>query len=534
MTGLEFVLFPGRHHLLTRYQAMWLRRLLDGRVCDAAGDLVAMSPQTAIVWALTSANHTNTRRNPVPANRREAAIERFSLLEGLRSIVVPVVDTAPTDRFADLTIKTVQTSAGLSLTPQNTVVACSTPSVTAMYAELGFRIVGVEADADPAPARPWDVLESLVAGDTGWRDLAHPATLDVYDRYQLAEAVTTVCTDPIVGSEGSLTDTRAYSTYAASFENASDRKWEQVEPYVEPGRIVDIGCATGGLLKRAGSEPRLHESDLIGVEVARHLFAEAEHLKAQGAFPNPNTFFYQRNVLAPEPVFPRRSIDTTLSIALTHEIISYGDGLDDLRRFARVIHDHTRPGGVWVNSDVCGPDDPDRPVHLVLNDADGVNIDTPRTDLDEQPGEAVAEWVASLSTYGRFVQFAHDFPRLCRHPYEMSLTGDRALLRHADAMEFMTRKDYTDNWLSECHERFTTLDWAGWCREVEAAGFSVDPASHVWRNDWLVEHRFAGTAELYAVAGEDRSAASAGGLLGQALDWPVTHVLLVARRPEHS
>ncbi|MFG1901138.1 hypothetical protein [Micromonospora carbonacea] len=54
-----------------------------------------------------------------------------------------------------------------------------------MYDRLGFPIAGVEADVDPPPARPWDVLLRLAADDPAWRELAHPATLDVYARYRL-------------------------------------------------------------------------------------------------------------------------------------------------------------------------------------------------------------------------------------------------------------------------------------------------------------------------------------------------------------
>jgi hypothetical protein len=88
--AMSYVLFPGRHHLLTRFQAAHLRALGG-----------------TIVWAVTSANHENTKRNPVPFHRREAAIERFSVLAGLRSVVVPVFDTAPTDRFASVTLKNI-------------------------------------------------------------------------------------------------------------------------------------------------------------------------------------------------------------------------------------------------------------------------------------------------------------------------------------------------------------------------------------------------------------------------------------------
>jgi hypothetical protein len=69
----EYLLFPGRHHVLTRFQASFLREQARGKT---------------VVWAVTSANHHTTKRNPVAFDRREAAIERFSVGTGIRSLVV--------------------------------------------------------------------------------------------------------------------------------------------------------------------------------------------------------------------------------------------------------------------------------------------------------------------------------------------------------------------------------------------------------------------------------------------------------------
>jgi SAM-dependent methyltransferase len=486
------VLFPGRHHVLTRFQADYLRQW----------------PHLTIVWAVTSANHENTKRNPVPYHRREAAIERFSVLTGLRSVVVPVFDTAPTDRFAEVTLKTITVATGLELTPANTVVACSTP-VADLYAALGFRIAGAEAEADPVPARPWDVLLRLAAGDESWRELAHPATIDVFDRYRLAESVRTVVNDPVVGDEGGLTATRNYRTYVEAFADSAARKWTQVEQHVRPGRIVDIGCGAGAVLELADREPALRESDLIGVEIARHLYEECVHKKAQGVFTNANVFFYRRNVLG-GAIFPARSIDTTLTFALTHEIWSYGDRGESLRRFAQAIYDHTAPGGVWINSDVCGPDNRNRRVLLTLDDSDGANPPEARKDL---AGD-VAEYVGGLSTRARLDQFAVDF----RFPFSYEPAGDAVELTLGDAMDYLTRKDYADNWLSEVQEQFCGLEYADWKSLLADVGFEVDAASGPYRNEWVISNRIAPTARLAA-------------LDGTPLDWPVTHVLLVARRP---
>ena len=85
-------------------------------------------------------------------------------------------------------------------------------------------------------------------------------------------------------------------------------------------------------------------------------------------------------------------------------------------------------------------------------------------------------------------------------------------------MEFLETVSYTRNWLSEMHERFCALSWSDWQELVASVGLEIDERSGPWRNDWLVENRFA-------------PAASLTDLEGAPLPWPDTHVLLVARRP---
>jgi len=323
-----------------------------------------------------------------------------------------------------------------------------------------------------------------------------------------------VVNDPVVGDEGGLTTTRDYHTYAESFDASAARKWTLARDHVRPGRIVDIGCGNGAVLALADQEPALRESDLIGVEVARHLYEECVHRKAQGEFSNPNTYFYCRNVLG-GAVFPARSVNTTLSFALTHEVWSYGQRPDSVRRFAEAIYAHTVPGGVWINSDVCGPAGRDRTVRMRLSTTDGTLPDAPRRDLDALAPEDVAAYVAGLSTRARLDQFAVDY----RFPLAYTAAPDGAVeIRLADAMDFLTRKDYVDNWLSEAHEQFCGMEYADWVALLGEVGFEVEPASRAWRNDWIVQHRLAPVAALST-------------LDGAPLDWPDTHVLLVARRP---
>ncbi|WP_414696592.1 class I SAM-dependent methyltransferase [Pengzhenrongella sp.] len=467
---ISYLLFPGRHHFVTAFQVAYLQAALRGEVRDADELPVACDDGAQVVWALTSSTHSGTRRNPVPAHRREAMIEAVTCVEGIPSLVAPIADVPDSDRFAGNVLLSVALTTGARLTPANSAVACSTPAVAAQYAELGFRVLRVEDGHPDNPPRPWDILELMVADDPSWRTLAHPQAAAFYDRYALAAAVRLIHTDPTVSSEGDLTTTRDYRSYTAAFDDASDRKWEQLAAFIQPGRVVDLGCAAGGLLERASTDPRLGESDLFGVDVSRHLIAEAEHRRAQGVFANPNVFFAQRNLLR-APVFPAASVNSTITVALTHEISSYGAGRVDLELLASRIFEHTAPGGVWVNSDVVGPVGGDRLVHLSL--AGGTDADA--VDYTGWAHDAVTAHFRALRPADQLRQFARDFPALSggRCPVRW-VSPDVAELPLRSAMEFLYTRDYDDNYLSECHERFCDMSYPDWVALLTGAGFTVD------------------------------------------------------------
>ncbi|NHB84508.1 hypothetical protein G7085_07555 [Tessaracoccus sp. HDW20] len=104
-------------------------------------------------------------------------------------------------------------------------------------------------------------------------------------------------------------------------------------------------------------------------------------------------FFHQRNVMQTR-LFEADSLDTVISMALTHEIESYL-GRDELLEFCRRVFTMLRPGGVWINYDVVGPDGREEPVLADLTSDDGA------ADGD----------LAGLSTRARFERFAVDFRR---------------------------------------------------------------------------------------------------------------------------
>lgn len=109
--------------------------------------------------------------------------------------------------------------------------------------------------------------------------------------------------------------------------------------------------------------------------------------------------------------------------------------------------------------------------------------------------------LAGLSTYGRFLRFAADFRKKEGYSFafrSQTIEGEEFIeLRLNDACEFMSRKDYIDNWQSEMHETFCFWDFNEWKQNLELACFTVSSESKAYVNDWIVENRLKGKVELY-------------------------------------
>jgi hypothetical protein len=141
----------------------------------------------------------------------------------------------------------------------------------------------------------------------------------------------------------------------------------------------------------------------------------------------------------------------------------------------------------------------------------------PRHDLPDLGGDKVKTYIAGLATRTRLDQFAANFA----FPFAYEAVDDETVrLDLASAMDFLTRKDYIDNWLSETKEQFCGLSFADWTALLTDVGFELDPSSSPIRNDWLIDNRIAPVATLTDTDGNP-------------IDWPTTHLLTVARRPRN-
>lgn len=511
-----YLLIPGRHQLLTSFQSHYLQTILKQglrKQKDVNGKLIDADEKIdAIIFAVTSANHSNTRRNPLPFYLRAISIEAFGNHLDVPVYIYGIDDVGSLPNFASYTLKRIKHESELqfNLTPQNTIVVCSTV-VMKMYQQLGFTILPAELDDVNTwtyrSELPWDIVEHI-SKSNDWRNDSdvktkiHTSAYNVWCKYNLGDKVQLLFRDHMISSDGDLTETRDYNIYVRQMDEIAEMKYKDTVSFIQTGRIGDIGCAVGSWIKQASKDDRFRESDFYGIEVSRHLYEICQQRKYNGEFSNPFVFFSQRNAgtgLAFEP----NSMNTIHTSSLTHEIESYGSR-KDLLQFIKNRYDELAPGGVWINRDVVGPFNKEKEVFLLLNKEDGINDLFAKECTDRH---ALSAYLESLSTYARFHCFARDFRRKEGYQVkfeEVSINNNIYIkLSLKDAAEFLSRKDYTDNWQSEMHETFCYWDFDEWKEQLQSVGFKIHADSKAFTNPWIVENRWQGKSSLFTWNGTE-------------------------------
>ena len=495
---------------------------------DLQGERFEAIKVESIIFAVTSANHSGTKRNPLPFHLRAMAIQSFSEDLPVPAFVFGIDDVGQMSDFDAYTIKTIGHNSNyrFELTPENTAVVCSTP-VLEMYRQRGFRVLPAELENYQTQTfcskLPWEYVEAI-AQHQDWTEQddiigkVHESTVKIWTNYRLDEQVRNILTDPIIGDDGDITQSRDYNAYVRQMDEIAELKFRETSPFIKSGNIGDIGCAVGSWIKLALDDGRFSESDFYGVEVARQLYDVCQQRKHNGEFGGANVFFAMKNAVT-GLVFRPSSMDTIHAGSLTHEIESYGSR-QDLLDFIVNRFEELRPGGVWINRDVVGPEDGDKVVYMTLNKTDGSNTDPLKETADQV---SLEKHLNGLSTYSRFLRFAQDFRRSEADGIQFELTEHEEetviSLCYRDATEFMLTKDYTTNWLSEMHERFCFWSFSDWKDAVEQVGFRLGSESKAYQNPWILENRWLGKVNLF----QDKS-------LKQKQKLPPTNMLMVAQK----
>jgi SAM-dependent methyltransferase len=540
------LLIPGRHLLASDFMDKYLESVLKTPFDQLAwvnGVAYHGEPITQIIFPITSANQHGSRFNPVPLYARIAGLERvtarFREQYNLHIVYVPVPHIQTTTNFANFILKQVAAESGVGLDINSTIVWTSTEALISQFADMGFPVLPAEWNMETATywqLPPTQIIAQLVTAP--WNSsnpaysLVSEGTRSLWnDMPEIPQHIARLWNDPLLTDSGSLTDSRNYGVYTVGMGNHDvlDVKFNDIKSAIKEGKIVDEGCADGALMvKLAQTFP---DSDIIGIDITGEFVSRVEERQRAGDFGNSFVHVYQRNIL--EPIFSENTIDSVICNSTLHEVWSYGDGAPSVRAYLKQKFTQLKPGGRLVIRDVVGPPQKDQTVFMKLNTTDGINAAIDDREIwKETPTKA-------LSTQARFFRFADEFLRDMRDSGKrgentklvftvVNRDGSTFIkLPLASAIEFLSRKDYHENWVSEMNEEFTFWDFEEWQQELTAASFSIahDSAkpsafSHTYRNEWIIKNRYEPSASLWIEEG--------GALV--TYPFPVTTMVLVGEK----
>jgi hypothetical protein len=542
------LLMPGRQIVTTKFQEEYLKQLcrlpveqlnLHG-TCQGDGE----GKLDKVIFAITSANQSNSRYNPLPLADRAIGVDRF--MQPFYDFLDVAYDIAeiphyqPTDKFAHHIVQHCNFQLEDEITPENTIVFSSTESIIAMFRERGYAVATGEWDPEKqtyTQKPPREILNEFMKADMDWledagKDLLSESHWDFWQEVpRVPKKILRIANEPLLTEEGSITETRSYSSYSYGMAHSDvlNMKYGDIKDAIVPGRIVDEGCADGALLERVAED--FPDSDLVGIEITSEFMARFKERIRAGAFGGTFVHVYQRNLM--DPIFEDNSIDSTLCNSTTHEIFSYGDGVSSLKEYINLKYDQLCPQGRLIIRDVIGPKNKDKRVAVRLNKNNGKS-DDPSVHFKPDQHDEYAEYLETLSTRARFERFAREYlPQQDSSGISYEIINyeneEYAVLVYKDIVEFMTKKDYTDNWHSELHEEFAFWDINDWCQAVSESGFEVIHDSEgkcgtrVYQNDWIVENRWEDTLKLFHWDEESG--------VGGRHPYPPTNIVLVARKP---
>ncbi len=283
-------------------------------------------------------------------------------------------------------------------------------------------------------------------------------------------------------SDGELSTGRDFRVYKAGMDASLAVKVEDIGPHILPGTIVDKGCGTGKLLLYLSE--RWPSSRFFGMDLSRELLHTAE----SQPYSNANVTIRKGDIA--DRHFEAGSVDTVIFSSVIHEIYTYsGYDRGRVRQALRNTRTELRAGG-----------------RVILRD--GV-----------RPEGGMVWMRLDAESERRFRRFALDFKHRAGAAFTEQVLEGRTwfFLSLHEANEFLSKKDYLENWAVEVNEEFGVFTLEEWQQELTALGFGMVMARS-YLNPWILEHRYRGKVWLHD---------DAGGKPGPELPFPATTCVLV-------
>lgn len=265
------------------------------------------------------------------------------------------------------------------------------------------------------------------------------------------------------------------------------------------GRVADMGMGSG-----AGSEAlaALYPSlNVVGIDLDPTMVELARE-----KYVRPNLSFVVGDVASPP--LEAESCSGIFNSSVLHHVTSFGGYRYDNAKDALAKQvDALRLHGVLIVRDFLAPEASEELCELDLSTADGDDSDDPR----------------SCSTAALFRKFAREFRAVSSHPGFTLDEGVSPHVAHARfcvserlAVEFLLRKDYRADWVSEVKEEYAYYTQIEFEEVMRGLGLRMLHSSPL-RNPWIVQNRLRGKYHLSRA--------------GQALlDPPATNYLIAAEK----
>lgn len=454
-------LLVGRFHAVTLAMEQWL------------STVGAATPERC-VCVLTSANQRGTRRNPFDVAVRRRMLEPALSAMGAPFVVVPCEDVPESERWVPFVLDHVAKALGRALLATDVRVFSQNRDVAQLFMAEGFDVEVREASG----LTPQELLARLADGRP-WQEDASQATRAVLSEPAQQAEVKRIFSQRLLNDDGELGHLRDFKSYGAQMDASLKQKLDDLLPWVKPGCIVDKGCGTGKLLVELS---RVYPSSaFVGVDLSREFLRQCD----ENTYASEDVSLVFGN--AADVSVPVGTASTVILSSVAHEIYSYaGYSYEALDQALRSAATELAAGG-----------------HLLMRDGISPGTAMWRMRFLNEPTRAV------------FDRFAEEFKHGAGAQHER-LSRDEVRLSAHFANEFLCKKDYLKNWHIEVHEEFGVLTLDGWRTALERAGFEAI-ALKQYVNEWIAEHRYAGTVALTDDA-------------GARLAWPATNAIVVGRK----
>ncbi|MHA1301800.1 MAG: methyltransferase domain-containing protein [Candidatus Helarchaeota archaeon] len=277
-----------------------------------------------------------------------------------------------------------------------------------------------------------------------------------------------------------LADRPDFAVYEKGMNATIHMKWNDIKDFIVPGKIIDAGCGTGELIKLIAT--KFQSSCIIGLDISDHFV----NLALQNSKDLDNVKILQCDIKTKE--FESNSITTKIFSSVMHELASYNRyGKENPKKAIYQTFRELKPGGRIIIRDGLSPGNYE--VYIWLNSTNGINELDPRKNMEID--------ISKLSTEARFIRFCMQFKGR-KWDYNTIMIDNKKLYKMEAyfANEFMSKKEYVENWDVEILEEFGIFTVEEYKTILEDAGF-CNIKIVTYKNPWIIKNWYENKIKIY-------------------------------------